>query len=378
MRSNIKIGRVFGIEIGIHYSWFIIAFLIAFSLAEQFRRNNRDWSPGLIWGSAILTAVLFFLCLLAHELAHSLVARAYKLPVREITLFALGGVSVIEKESPDAKSEFLIAIVGPLTSLVIGGILWWIATSQGGNAGSSSPVLAIMYWLGWVNLSLGVFNMLPGFPLDGGRVLRAVIWGITGSMERATFIAARVGQGIAVLFIGAGIWQFFNGAGIGGLWIAFIGWFLLQAAGANYMEVELKQALVGMRAADLMSRDCAEVPGYVSVKDFVDDFVLRTGRRCFLVNVQDSVAGMITPHEVRALDRNLWPSTPVQQVMKPLDKLHAVTPETGVLEALEVMTREDLNQLPVVADHHVEGMISRGNILEAIRSRRELGRPKPS
>src|ERR1700747_2587798 len=148
MRSHIKLGRVFGIEIGIHYSWFIIAFLIAFSLEGQFRATNHDWSPGLVWGVAILTAVLFFLCLLAHELSHSLVARAHNLPVREITLFALGWVSVIEKESPNAKSEFLIAIVGPLTSLVLGGAMLVAAQALGGRAHSSFPGIGTLVWSG--------------------------------------------------------------------------------------------------------------------------------------------------------------------------------------------------------------------------------------
>lgn len=374
MGSHIKLGRVFGIEIGIHYSWFIIAWLIIFSLAARFRSVNPDWSPTVVWGAALITAVLFFVSLLAHELAHSLVARAHKLPVRRITLFALGGVSLIEKEAPDAKTEFLIAIVGPITSVVIGGALVLLANAAGGNpdAPGQTPGFAILYWLGLTNLGLGVFNMLPGFPLDGGRVLRAVIWWITGSMERATKIAARTGQGIAIIFIGIGIYQFFRGAGLGGLWIAFIGWFLLQAAGANYQEMELKHALAGVRAGDLMSRDCAEVPGPTSVQDFVDEFLLRTGRRCFFVSVQGRVAGMVTPHEVRALDRGLWPVTPVQQIMKPLDKLRAVAPETDAMEALELMAREDLNQLPVVSNHHVEGMLSRSNILEALRSRREF------
>lgn len=378
MRSHIKIGRVFGIEIGIHYSWFIIAFLIAFSLQEQFRASNRNWSPGLTWGVAILTAVLFFLCLLAHELAHSLVARAYKLPVREITLFALGGVSVIEKEAPSAKSEFLIAIVGPLTSVVLGLVMLGIAGALGGQAHTATAGTAILFWLGEINIMLGVFNLIPGFPLDGGRVLRSIVWGITGRMERATVIASRVGQGVAVIFIAVGIYWFFRGGthGVNGLWFAFIGWFLLQAASANYMEVEVKHVLAGIHASDLMSRDCAQVPGYISVQEFVDNFVLRTGTRCFFVTVQDRIAGLVTPHEVRMLDRNEWSNTPVQRIMKPLEKLHAVAPETGALEALELMAKEDLNQLPVVSDHHVEGMISRSNILEALRSRRELMKPK--
>ncbi len=374
MSSHIKLGRIFGIEIGIHYSWFIIAWLITTSLAARFRSVNKDWSSNVVWGAAVITAILFFLSLLAHELSHSLVARGHKLPVKRITLFALGGVSLIEKEAADAKTEFLIAIVGPLTSLVLGGVLVLLATAAGGklDVAPRTPGLAILLWLGVTNLLLGLFNPLPGFPLDGGRVLRALAWWITGSMERATRFAARTGQFIALLFIGFGIYQFFRGADLGGLWIAFIGWFLLQAAGASYQEVELKSALAGMHAGDLMSRDCAAAPGPTSVQDFVDEFLLRTGRRCFFVTVQDRIAGMITPHEVRALDRSLWPITPVQQIMIPLEKLHAVAPETEVMEALEVMAREDLNQLPVVSDHRVEGMLSRGNILEALRSRREL------
>ncbi|HEY6306293.1 MAG TPA: site-2 protease family protein [Candidatus Angelobacter sp.] len=373
MRSHIKLGRVFGIEIDIDYSWFIIAWLITFSLAGQFRATNQSWSPTIIWSAAVLTAVLFFLSLLAHELSHSLVARAHGLPVQRITLFALGGVSVIEKEAPDAKTEFLIAIVGPITSVVIGGLMILAARALGGRLeGPQSLGITVLSWLGKINITLGAFNMLPGFPLDGGRVLRALAWWITGSMERATRIAARTGQVIALLFIAAGIYQFFGGAGLGGLWIAFIGWFLLQAASANYREVELKHALAGLRAGDLMSRDCVEVPGPTSVQDFVDEFLLRTGRRCFFVTVQDRIAGMLTPHQVRALDRSLWPSTPVQQIMQPLDKVRSVTPETEVTEALELMAREDLNQLPVVYDHHVEGMLSRSNILEALRSRQAL------
>jgi len=373
MQSHIKLGRVFGIEIGIHSSWFIIAWLITFSLAQRFRSADRDWSAALVWSAALATAILFFVSLLAHELAHSLVARSRKLPVRRITLFALGGVSVIEKEAPDAGSEFLIAIVGPLTSVVLGALMLWSAKALGNpDTGPQTPSIAILYWLGYINLGLGVFNMLPGYPLDGGRVLRAVVWWLTGSMERATMIATRAGQVMAVIFIGLGIYQFFGGAGLNGLWIAFIGWFLLQAASGQYQELELKHALVGVRASDLMSRDCALVPGPTSVQDFVDEFVLRTGRRCFFVTVQDSIAGLITPHEVRALERSLWPFTPVQQIMKPLDQLHVVAPETPAMEALEIMAREDLNQLPVVSDHHVEGMLSRSHILGALRTRREL------
>jgi Zn-dependent protease len=385
MRSHITLGRVFGIEIGLDYSWFIIAWLITFSLAQHFRSTNGEWSPNLIWGAAILTAVLFFLSLLAHELAHSLVARAHNVPVHQIRLFALGGVSVIEKEATTAKTEFLIAIVGPVTSVALGGIMLLLAEAASGKpilplAGAhpgprpQSLGVAILFWLGITNLGLGVFNMLPAFPLDGGRILRALVWWITGKMDRATRVAARSGQLMAVFFIGIGIYQFFHGAGLGGLWIAFIGWFLLQAAGANFFEAEMKHALAGLNAGDLMSRDCTAVPGHISVQDFVDEFMLRTGRRCFYVTVQDRIAGLVTPHEVRSLERSLWPVTPLQQVMKRLDQVRAVAPETAAIDALEVMAREDLNQLPVVSGPGVVGMLSRANIMEALRSRRELER----
>ncbi|MFI5103558.1 MAG: CBS domain-containing protein, partial [Terriglobales bacterium] len=210
------------------------------------------------------------------------------------------------------------------------------------------------------------------FPLDGGRVLRSVIWGATHSMERATRIASRVGQAVAVIFILIGIYEFFHGAGISGLWIAFIGWFLMQAASANYMEVQIKHAMEGLRAGDLMSRDCAHVPGQISVQEFVDEVLLRTGRRCFLVMVQDRLAGLITTHEVRALERASWPMTPVQQIMKPLDQVRVVAPETPVNDVLELMAKEDFNQVPVLANGDLVGMLARADILQALRSRMEL------
>ncbi|HWG50180.1 MAG TPA: site-2 protease family protein [Candidatus Acidoferrales bacterium] len=371
MRSHIKLGRIFGIEIGIHYSWFIIALLIMFSLADHFRTVNKDWTPGVIWGASLLTSLLFFLGLLAHELSHSLVAKARKLPVSRITLFALGGVSVIEKESPDAKTEFLVAVVGPITSVVIGGVMMLIAHLMGPNP-DATPGAAILWWLGRINILLGVFNMLPGFPLDGGRVLRSILWGAMHNMERATRAASRVGQVVAILFIVFGIWEFFAGQNYGGLWIAFIGWFLLQAAGANYLEVEMKHALQGVRASDLMSHDCPLVEGRISVQDFVDQFLLRTGRRFFLVTVMDRMAGLITPHEVRSLDRELWAMTPLQQIMKPLDRIRSVAPETPVTDVLELMGKEDLNQVPVVANGGLQGMLTRNDILQALRARIEL------
>jgi Zn-dependent protease len=239
MRSTVKLGRISGIEIGLHYSWFIIAALIVLSLGGRFRQVNPDWSTGEVWLAALVTAVLFFVTLLLHELAHSLVAQARGLKVRAITLFALGGVSQIQEDATDAKTEFWVAIAGLIASVIIGLGCLGIALGLGWQRSTEpqTAVTGVLVWLGYINIALAAFNMIPGFPLDGGRVLRAIIWAITKDADRSTRIAARVGQVVAVLFILDGIWRYFSGAGFGGLWIAFIGWFLMDAARASYNHV---------------------------------------------------------------------------------------------------------------------------------------------
>ena len=203
MRSQIKLGSVFGIKIGLHYSWFIIAFLIVLSISSQFHASNPEWGDGVILIMAIATAVMFFISLLLHELAHSTVATSNNLPVKEITLFALGGVSQIEKDPTSAKVEFWMAFVGPLTSAVIGAVCLALARLLGDP--SSNPWMAMLLWLGYINLMLAGFNLIPGYPLDGGRVLRAIIWWRTGDADRSTKIAAQAGQVVAFGFIGFGI-----------------------------------------------------------------------------------------------------------------------------------------------------------------------------
>jgi Zn-dependent protease len=239
MRSTVKLGRISGIEIGLHYSWFIIAALIVLSLGGRFRQVNPDWGTGEIWIAALVTGVLFFVTLLLHELAHSLVAQARGLRVRAITLFALGGVSQIQEDATDAKTEFWVAIAGPIASVMIGLGCLGVALGLGWQRSSEpqTAVTGVLVWLGYINIALAAFNMIPGFPLDGGRVLRATIWAISKDADRSTRIASRVGQIVAVLFILDGIWRYFSGAGFGGLWIAFIGWFLMDAARASYSHV---------------------------------------------------------------------------------------------------------------------------------------------
>lgn len=374
MEAQIKLGRVFGIEIGLHYSWLIIALLITLSLAGHFHAENADWGEGVIWALALLTAALFFAAIVAHELAHAMVARARGLPVRSITLFALGGVAQIEKEPDDAKTEFWMAIVGPGASIVIGLICLTLTWTLGWKPMTipSTPFQAMLVWLGYINIGLAVFNLIPGFPLDGGRVLRAIIWRAIGDARRSTRIAVRVGQSVAFGFIALGLFRFFAGAGFSALWIAFIGWFMFDAANATYIQSGIAEKLKGVRAGDVMERDCPVVDGRVNLQTFVDDHLLRTGRRCFAVVEKDHIAGVITLHEVRRVERARWPYTTVDDAMLPLDLVHTVTPETPVAEALEMMGRERVSQLPVVSEGRLAGIISLDRILQLLQARGEL------
>jgi Zn-dependent protease len=287
MKAQIKLGRLFGVEIGLHYSWFIIAVLITLSLAQQFQLTNPAWSVSLRWGLGLVTAVLFFASIIAHELSHALVAKARGLPVRSITLFALGGVAQMERDAGDAKTEFWMGIIGPITSFVIGVVCLALAFLLGWTPPGmpQTPVAAMLMWLGVINIGLAIFNMIPGFPLDGGRVLRGLIWWITGNAQRATTIAARVGQVIAFIMIVYGVMQFFRGAGFNGLWLAFIGWFLLSASRESYAQMVIAEGLRGLRVGDVMSRDYPEVDAYANLQTFAEEHLMRTGRRFFVVSL---------------------------------------------------------------------------------------------
>jgi len=374
MKAQIKLGRIFGVEIGLHYSWFLIALLITFSLAGHFLENNPDWSDGLRWGVSIVTALLFFASIVVHELSHALVAKLRGLPVRSITLFALGGVAQIEKEAADAKTEFWMGIIGPITSVVIGIVCLLITVALGWSPPQlpRQPLPAMLMWLGLINIALAIFNMIPGFPLDGGRVLRGIIWWITGNAKRATTIATRVGQFVAFAMIVYGVFQFFRGTGINGLWMAFIGWFLLSASRESYAQMVISEGLRGLRVADVMSHDFPVVEAYTNLQTFADEHLTRTGRRFWVVTLNGQPEGIITPSEMIAVQRNRWPYTTVADVMRPLDATRTVNPNTPVTEALEVMAQQDLNQLPVVSDKGFAGLISRSHILQLIQTRAQL------
>lgn len=374
MEAHVKLGRVAGIEIGLHYSWLIIAFLITLSLAGHFYTTNPHWGPGAIWSAAVVTGILFFAAIVLHELAHSLVAKARGVPVRTITLFALGGVANIERDAGDAKTEFWMGIAGPLASVAIGlvclGLAWAVGWSE--KMTPESPPMAVLVWLGYINVLLAGFNMIPGFPLDGGRVLRAALWWGTGNADRATRMAARVGQVVAFIFILLGLWQFFTWGGFGGLWIAIIGWFLFEAASASYAQVEVAASLRGLRVRDIMAAACTKVDAGTSIQTFAEEYLLKTAQRCFVVEENGRTAGLITLSDMKRIEREKWPLTPVAAVMRPFTELKTIAPDAPVIEALQIMGREDVNQLPVMSKGRLEGIISRSHIFHVLQARSEL------
>jgi CBS domain-containing protein len=283
-------------------------------------------------------------------------------------------VAQIEKEAQSGKIEVWMGLVGPITSALIGAVclgisylLGWVPMSE-----PSTPLMAMLVWLGYINFALAAFNMIPGCPMDAGRVLRGIIWKQTGDRVKATRIASVTGQVMAFGFIVFGLFLFFGGAGFGGLWIAFIGWFLLNAAKASYAQVEVTEGLRGVTVGDLMTRDCPVVDSRENLQTLVDEYLLKTGRRCFMVTDTDEPVGMITPHEIKTIEPRLRAFKSVADVMRPLESLHTVTPKTSAREALETLGRESVNQLPVVADGKLEGIISREQIIKYISTRREL------
>lgn len=375
MKSHIRLGRIRGVELGLHYSWLIIAVLIVISLGARFRYTNPNWSTATVWITSVATGLLFFACLFAHELAHAMVAKARGLPIRRITLFLLGGMAQIEREAQDASTEFWVAIAGPAASVTVGLLCLALARALFGWQFWSQPQVpgaALLAWLGYINLLLAAFNLIPGFPMDGGRVLRALLWWKTGNGDKATRIAARVGQVVGWLFVLWGVFRLFTGFGIGGLWIALIGWFLIQAATGTLVQTRATALLRGLTVADVMWRDCARVDTAQDVRSFVDSELMRGQQRCFLVLDRGMLVGLVSQHDIRMLDPALWSQTSLREVMRPLAKVQIVAPDTPLHDALQRMSRESANELLVISGGYLQGVVSRDGILRALEMRAEL------
>ena len=369
-RHNIPLGRILGIPIGLDYSWFLIFALLTWMLGgSYYPAEFKNWPPLLYWFMGAVTAIMLFVSVLLHELGHSVVALRYHIPVRSITMFLFGGVAQIGAEPPSAIAEFLIAIAGPLVSLVLAVCFYAVQPVVAGL----EPLLGLAKYLAYINLALVVFNLIPGYPLDGGRVFRAIVWALTKNMRRATIIAANVGRFFGFLFIFIGVWRMLTGNFAGGLWIAFIGWFLDNAASAQVHSVMFQGLLVGHTVAQAMSSHCVAVPADLTLQQLVDDHILGHGQRCFLVNRGDITVGLMTLHRIKEVPRDQWPTTNAAQVMLPLEQLKRISPDRELWTALQQMDRDGVNQLPVMTDSRVVGMLSREDVITFLRTLQELG-----
>lgn len=359
-RHGIPIGRLFGISIDLDYSWFLIVALLTWMLAASYYPSEfPGWTDSAYWAVGLATSILLFVSVLVHELAHSLVAQRYGIAVPRITLFLFGGVSQIADEPPGAASEFWIAIAGPLTSLAICAIGWEIEPLFTGE----TQIFALIRYLWVMNLLLALFNLIPGFPLDGGRVLRALVWKSTKNYHRATVMAGMSGRFFGFLLIFLGIWQALTGDIIGGIWIAVIGWFLESAAGGQLQQESVRSMLGGHTVADAMQRDFPRITEDISVQELVERYMVHGNAHAVVVTAPDGTTGVVTASTVRSMPLEMWPLTMASQAMTPLRVAETTRPTAILWSTLEKMGRGGANQLPVVDQSGVVGILSREDIL---------------
>jgi len=370
-KKGIRLIKIGGIQIKLDYSWFIVFALVLWSLsAGYFPRIYPDQSAQTYWTAGLIAALLFFVSVITHELSHSFMAIRSGIKISEITLFIFGGMARLSEEAGDPKTEFKIAIVGPLTSFALAIAFWLIENALRGD--SPSIIVEIFGYLVWINVALGVFNLIPGFPLDGGRVFRAFWWWKTGSMLEATRVASDVGKGFAVVLMILGGLQIFSGALIGGLWLIFIGMFLRGMAEAGYQELVLKKSLEGTRVQDVMIRDVVTASPDLSVKRLIADYFLRYGYRGFPVTTNGKVSGMISLANVKDFSEQEQADKIVGQVMAPITGAMTIPPETPLSEALKKMSQENTARLLVMRGDQMMGMITQTGLLRFLEIKRAL------
>ena len=368
-RHTIPLGRIFGIVIDLDYSWFLVFGLFTWVLAvSYFPSEFKNWSNAEYWLMGGLTAVMFFVSVLLHELGHSLVAKRYKVQVPRITLFIFGGVSQIAGEPPSAGAEFWIAVAGPVVSFALAALFALLEPL----VTPISPLLATAKYLALINGMLAVFNLIPGFPLDGGRVFRAIVWGVSHNFRRATLIAADTGRLIGFLFIAFGVWLALRGNFFNGLWIAFIGWFLESAAVAQVQQQVMQGLLAGHKVSEAMGRDYAPISAGTTLERVVHDHVLTSGRRSFVVISDSEVVGLLTLPAIRKVPRAQWPTTTALQAVIPAEQMQWIRPDAELWTAMEKMGRNGVGQLPVMTDKTILGMLSRDDLIHYLGILRAL------
>jgi Zn-dependent protease len=372
MHDAWQIGRLFGIPLRVHLSWLIVFGLISWSLAAgYFPAQLPDLPAWSYWVKAVAAAALFFVSIILHELGHSLVARHHGIEIASITLFVFGGVSQMKEEPRQARQELQIAIVGPLVSLGLA-LLFGVLSALVVTGPEPTALGVILTYLAVVNLLVAVFNMLPAFPLDGGRVLRAILWLRSGDGMRATHTAARVGRVLALGLIALGVLRLLAGDFFG-VWLMLIGWFIMQAGSAGLAQASLRQALGGLRVRDVMATEVKTVPADASLHDLIEHYFIRYTYGGYPVMKDGDVVGLVTLHELGATPAGARASTPVGQVMVPIADRLVVDPETPVADALNRMVTGGLGRLVVLERNRLAGLITANGIVHLTQIRTSLG-----
>jgi len=372
LRGSLQLCSIRGIPIRIHFTWLIIFGLVSWTLASgYFPQHYPDLPVAAYWLKGSIAALLLFGSILVHELMHGIMAQKLRMPIGGITLFALGGVAELKGEPPTAGTEFKVAIIGPLTSFILAGVFWvvWKITEDGRMGTIFSGIAA---YLVMINIVVALFNLLPAFPLDGGRVLRAILWRITQNVKQATSWATRIGQGVAYLLILLGAVALFLGAGFQGVWMAVIGVFLLQSAQASYTQLVVQQALAGIAVRDIMIKEVTTVPPQLRVTDLIDQYFLTYGYGGFPVEEHGRVLGLVSLRRVKQVPPEARDQMSVREVMRPLEERLTIAPDDDTSVAFRRMAEEDLGRLVVMERGRLVGLVTKTGLSRFLQMKLEL------
>lgn len=370
-RVGITVGSYRGIRIGLDYSWFVIFFLVVFMLAiYYFPQNYEGISIAASWALSVFAAVLFFISILLHEIAHAVVAQKRNVQISEIVLFIFGGLARMKKEPDRASDEFVIAGAGPLCSFVVG--LAFIGAAFLMKPFVGEGFHGVFWYVGYINFLLVVFNLVPGFPLDGGRMMRAAIWHYSGNLRKATRIVSNFGQIFAYFLMFLGVFVIFRGVIITGIFWIFIGMFLLQSARSGYYMVAMREGLSGIPVKQIMTTNPATVHPDVSLWNLVNEYFFKNKFSCFPVVKNDELVGLIEINQVKSVDSSAWEMTRVSDIMTPREQLDIVTPETDAYDVLMRMIDSNNGRMPVLENGILTGIVSRKDIIQFVEFREAL------
>jgi Zn-dependent protease/predicted transcriptional regulator len=375
---SLNIGRIIGIPVRIHYTLWFVLLLIAWSLAEGYMpQHYPNLGATTYWTIGIVSAIILFVSVFLHELSHSYIAKKNGLPITRITLFFFGGVSEMSGEPKDPALEVRMAAAGPLTSfliaIVLGGFWYLTVLVSRPSPGPLTPIIATLWYAALLNGVLGAFNLIPAFPLDGGRVLRGSLWNRSKNLLSATANATRVSEAISLLMMAVGLFFVVFGDFVNGLWIIFLGWFIRSGAETSLRQTRLTEALAGLRVGDIMTRELLSVSPDASVQQLVSDYFLVHPHGGYPVISNGKLLGVVTMSSVRSIPREKRDFERVSQAMVPFGRTITVSPTTSAIDALHIMAKNGVGRLVVMDGDRIAGMVTRGDLMKTMKARQELG-----